>query len=459
VDATYLFAKNFVNTKYEDLSSDLVEATKKEVLDALGVGLAGFGALGVKELLDITTEWGGKGESSIILCKQKVPAPHAAQVNATMIHALDYDDIHESGIMHPAVVAVPTSMAVAEKKGELSGREFITAVALGVDMMCRLGMATKCGTNAGWHFTTLYGFLGASGIAGRLLRLDEKQMVNALGIAYHQCSGNGQCVKDGALTKRMGPGFSVRGGITAALLAERGVTGAKNSLEGEWGLYRVYLQGSYDATALIADLGKHFEGINVSIKPYPCCRGTHPAIDAALALVYKYNIRTENVQKVTIFVGEGFHRLLCTPLDAKLKPRNIVDAQFSIPWGVATAIARRRVIMEDFTEAAIKSKDILDVTNKIDVQLDTCYTSQTLEPTKVIITTKNGEVYSEKVDHPLGSPQRPMSFDDCTKKFKDCASYPEKKLSDERIDAVIELVGRLEELKDIREIIKLLTAE
>jgi 2-methylcitrate dehydratase PrpD len=255
----------------------------------------------------------------------------------------------------------------------------------------------------------------------------------------------------------MGPGFAAKGGIISALMAEKGITGAKNVLEGDIGMFPLYHQGSYDIQTLTADLGKHFEGINVSIKPYPCCRGVHPSIDAGLALVNKHNIKPEDVREVTIFVGEGHHYRLCRPFEAKCNPRNVVDAQFSIPWGVATAISRRRATMEDFTETAIKSRDILDVTSKIKVEVDTGLNSpHKMEPVRVQIVTKDGRVYSERMDDPLGSPQKPMSFSDCEKKFRNCSSHSVKKLPDERIDKIIELVGRLEQVKDVRELIELL---
>lgn len=457
MDATYLFAEHFVNTQYEDLPLNVVEATKKEILDLLGVSVGGASEPGVKELLEIVMDWGGKEESSIIGCRQKVPAPNAAHVNATMAHALDFDDVHEYAVIHPGIAIIPTCMAIAERKGHLSGKEFITNTALGVDMMCRLALATTPGTSAiktGWHLTTLFGFLGAAATAARILGLDEERIVNALGIAYHQCCGNGQCVKDGALTKRLGPGFSVKGGITAALMAEKGVTGAKNSLEGEIGLYNLYMGGNYDSKTLTKDLGNNFEGINVAMKPYPCCRGIHPAIDAALALVDEQYIAIENIQEIKLVVSEEHHFLLCTPLDAKCKPRNPVDAQFSIPWGVATAIARKRVSLEDFTEAAIKSPDILAVVNKIGVEVDNALKRlEKVDPTRVSIVTKQGDVYSKQVEDPLGSLQRPMSFHDCTEKFRDCA----KPLGIEKIDRIIERIGQLEKVKDIRDIIDLLS--
>lgn len=453
MDATYLFARNLKNIRYEDLPTGVVDATKKQVLDLLGVTIGGFSKPGPKELREIVMDWGGKEESSIIGCSQKVPAPNAAHVNATMAHALDYDDVHETAIVHSGVVIIPTCLALAEQNTNIGGRELIASIAVGVDMMCRLALATTPGTRplvTGWHLTTLFGFLGAAGTAARIIGLNEDGIVNAIGIAYHQCGGNGQCVIDGALTKRMGPGFAVKGGIAAALLAQKGVTGAKNSLEGEMGLYNLYHRGHYDPQALTKDLGKIFEGVHVAIKPYPCCRGIHPAIDATLALVKEHNIEAEDVEGIRLSVSEGHYHLLCEPEDAKLKPRNPVDAQFSIPWGVATAIARRQVTLEDFTETAIKNKDILNLTGRMDIQQDPALNRPVkIEPTKVEIMVKKGDVYSKEVADPLGSLERPMSFDDCAGKFRDCA----EQLGDEKIDRAIALIGQLEKVKDIGEII------
>ena len=175
-------------------------------------------------------------QSTVLAYGDKLPAPNAAQVNATMAHCLDFDDVHEDAIMHPGVVAIPTALAMAEYVAgtggrPVSGKDFIAAIVVGTDFICRLGLATRPGESIhqyGWHLTTLFGYMTAAGIAARMLGLDEAGITNAIGIGYHQSSGNGQCVKDGVLTKRLGPGMAVRGGIASAMLAKRGVTGARD---------------------------------------------------------------------------------------------------------------------------------------------------------------------------------------------------------------------------------------
>jgi 2-methylcitrate dehydratase PrpD len=377
-----------------------------------------------------------------------------------MGHALDYDDLGE-GPTHPSVVIVPACLAMAERKTKCSGQEFITAVALGVDMMCRLGAGFRQGLKtlpanghpgAGWHLTPLYGFLASAGAAGKIIGLDEEKTANALGIAYHQCAGNGQCVVDGSLTKRMGPGFAAKGGITAALMAEKGITGAKNCLEGECGLFPVYHQGQYKAEALTDGLGRVFKGVNVQAKPYPCCKGTHDFVDVSLALVNKYDIQPADVQEITVFAQGQAN--LSLPLEVKSRPRNLVDSQFSIPWAVAVAIARRRAGIVDFTDEAIRSRDILDLAGKIKVDMEPSEDiSEGLGPVKVSVKTKQGEIYSGRPEVSPGV-QAPAPFSQYERKFRDCVTYSLKKLSEKNIDKAIGLVKDLEKLEDFREIIQ-----
>ena len=456
MDAAVLFAKNFANTSFEDLPSDVVEATKKEILDLLGVALGGASQPGATHVRDLVMEWGGREESSIIGMSAKVPAPNAAQANATMAHALDFDDVHEAAVMHPGIAAIPVAIAVAEAEGNRNGKELLASVALGVDMMCRLALATTPGKNPidlGWHLTSLFGYVGSAATAARVMGLPESKIVDAIGIGYHQCAGNGQCVKDGALTKRLGPGFAIKGGITAALLAKAGVTGSTNSFEGEWGLYQQYMDGDYSRDILTADLGKRFEGVNVAIKPYPCCRGIHPAIDAGLALAIENNLQSDDIREIVLTVTDAHLSLLCQPEDAKRSPRSPVDAQFSIPWGVASAIVGRRVGLDDFTESAIKNRKVLGLTEKMRLETDDSLSKPGPDPTRVKVITKDEKVFEKVVQIPLGSLDRPMSFEDCARKFADCA----KSLDEGRIDEIIRLVGKLEQLEDIGTIIRLLT--
>jgi 2-methylcitrate dehydratase PrpD len=458
MDAINLFVKNIIETRYEDLSPVTVQAVKTEVLDSIATALGGSTKSGVGELVDIIKEWGGNPQSTIFAYGIKCPAPNAAQVNGAMIHALDYDDGHPRAMVHTGCTAIPTTFAVAERMGGLSGKELITTIAAGVDFTCRVSLASRPGSDlmtVGWHPTALYGYLGAAAMSGRIMGLNQEKMLNALGIAYHQCAGNMQCIHDGVLTKRMGPGLASRGGITAALMAEKGITGARNILEGRAGLFHVYHGDDFNMKILTDGLGKKFEADNIGFKPYPCCGHNHAAIDATLSLRKKHNIQPDQVQEIIVYGGGATHAL-CIPLDVKRNPQTIVDAQFSAPWTVATALVKGKVTLEDFTLEAIKNQDILEISNRVSGQFEDKLTRHGVGPARVCIKLKNGAEYTEHVEFCLGSVERPMDFDDCVKKFYECYPSSLKPISAATADKIIDLIRHLEQVKDITEIIRML---
>jgi 2-methylcitrate dehydratase PrpD len=458
VDAIYDFVRNITGTDYGAIPGEAIEAAKKEILDSLATALGGSSQAGIGELVDMVKEWGGSEQSTVIAYGFRCPAPNAALVNGAMIHALDYDDGHPMALVHVGCVAIPACFAVAERMGKKTGKELLTALAVGADFVTRLGLASRPGSSlrgSGWHPTAAYGYFSAAAIAGKLMGLDEERMVNALGIAYHQSAGNGQCVIDGVLTKRMGPGLAAKGGITAALMAERGITGARNILEGDFGVFNLYHGGDYDAETLTADLGKRFEGMNVTQKQFSCCGFGHPFIEATLNLMQRHGIEAEPVRDITVYGGEAAYGI-SVPLEVKCAPRNVVDSQFSVPWVVATALVKGKVTLEDFTEEAIKNKDVLKTAQKITAQFDPEMTRHGVGPGRVKIVMNDGTEYTEEVKHHLGSVERPMTFEDCATKFRDCAASSVKPLPGATVDRVIDMVWRLESLDDATEIIRLL---
>ena len=456
MDVIYDFVDYFLNTRYDDLTPAARQVVKTEVIDSLGTALGGSTRPGIGELVDLIREWGGTEQSTIIAYGIKCPAPNAALVNGAMIHALDYDDGHQESTVHMGCTTVSTGFAAAERMGGISGRELVTCIALGIDFMARLSLASRPGSvlmDVGWHPTVLYGFLGTAAIAGRIFGLNKEKLVNALGIAYHQCSGNMQSIHDGVLTKRVGPGLAARGGITAALMAERGITGAKNSLQGKAGLFNVYQAGDYDAKILTAGLGKKFETENNTFKPYPNCGHTHAAIDAVFSLKSKYEIEVDQIEEIAVYAG-GSAYALSLPLEVKRNPQNIVDAQFSLPWAVATALVKNKVTLEDFTEKAIKNEEVLRVSRKVTGYLEPALNRHGVGPSRVTIKMKNGNEYTEHVEFCLGSVQRPTTFADSVRKFRECYPLSRKPLSEALANQIIDRVTHLEDLEDATEIIR-----
>jgi len=266
---------------YDRLPTEVINETKKFILDTIGVGLAGVREPGCREVVDLVRKWSlNKSGSTIIYYGDKVSPPEAAFANSVLMHALDFDDTLDSSAMHAHVSSLPAALALAEAKGKVGGKELITAVALGVDITCRIASAIT--TPLSWVRTATCGSFGAAAAAAKILNGGEQEIGNALGIVYSQTAGNAQCLVDGGLVKRMQPGFSARSAVLSAALGSRGVTGATNIFEGDYGFFNLYERGKVKPERVTENLGEHFAVMDLSIKPYPCCRITHGSIDAAL---------------------------------------------------------------------------------------------------------------------------------------------------------------------------------
>jgi 2-methylcitrate dehydratase PrpD len=462
MNITHELTGHCASIEFDMLPNDVIEAAKVQILDCLGVGIAGVKARGIAELVRINSAWGGREESAVIGHNLSLPAPNAAQINATIMHARDFDDGHSAALIHPGAISVATALAIAEQVGCVSGKDCLAAVAMGTDLICRLGMAVQIDqpkSLTGWHFTSIFGFPASSAVAGRLLRLSPEKMNGGLAIAYHQCAGSGQAMIDGALTKRLGVGFAVRGGITAALLAVEGVTGASGWLEGEAGLYRQYFGSPCNGNVLLSDLGLNFEGANVGVKRYPCCAIVHPFIDATLELIRGTDFDVEEIEEILVWYGEGT-RFLVEPRKTKQEPASIVDAQFSVPWGVAAALTAGKVTLEHFTDEEIRDGKIRNLSCKVVAQLDENMTRlDSLEAGRVELRLFGGRKLTATCENMMNDGGGRMAFEECVEKFYECAAFSGLELSDIKLTKTVELIKNFEHLSDVSEVVRLLQPE
>jgi 2-methylcitrate dehydratase PrpD len=453
MDAACAFAENAVRTRYEDIPTEAIKVAKLDVLDTLGCALAGSSEPGSREIAALVRELGGREEATVIAYGDKVSALDACLANGAMADAHDYNDVHEKGRIHAGITTIPAALALAERMGGVSGKDFLTAIVLGADVVCRMGLANPDGAVT-FILTSVYGFLGAAVTAGKLLGLDEEQMISAIGLAYLQAAGNKQSVLDGDLGKRMQAGFAARGGLLAALMSQKGITGPRNALEGKIGLYNAYHGGRYNPEFLTTGLGKHFEGVNLSFKPYPCCRFDHAHIEAALALAREHDIRADEIESISAFVNREPHSQF-EPLEVKRNPRTIVDAQFSIPYTTAVALIRRRVTFDDFTPEAIKDPAVIGVANKVSPVLDLSLCVHWPPPAVLEVKTRRG-TFTSRIEYALGHPLNPISEQALAEKFRDCAAHTVRPPAENRIADLIGTVGKLESLADVRELTELL---
>jgi 2-methylcitrate dehydratase PrpD len=455
LDAGFLLAEFASTTGYDVLPKNVVEQTKMILLDTIGVML---GATTLEEavmpVIDLVKEGGGKEESTIIGFGGKVPCWMAAFANGALSHALDYSSSNDRGLALGGVT-VPCALALAERFPNISGKQLITAIAMGNEVLIRIGGAiTRNPIDFGWVSPMLLGVFGSAVAAGKMAGLDQKQMADSIGIALHQAGGTWEMAEDPDSTFRaIRNSFVNKTGVLAALLAQKGISGAKNPLEGENGLYHQYFQGHYDPSILVKGLGSEFRCANISFKPYPSCRGTHNSIDAALKLVKKHNITPEEISGIQLTVGP-MRAKQCFPPEQRSQPQTSIEAKFSLPFTVAAAIARGKVTLADFSSSKIKDPVVLNLARQVKCQVKELPSGSNPGEVEVGIKVKDGRVFCEKVDTPYGNPKNPMSREELIEKFRDCANYSVKPLGKFDVDAIIEFISNLEHQSDLSKLMK-----
>jgi len=437
-------------TTYDKLPPEVVSETKKFILDTIGVGLAGAREPGCREAVDVVKNWSANDAGSTIMYYGgKVSPPEAAFANSVLMHALDFDDTLDSSAMHTHVSALPAALALAEARGRVGGKELITAVALGVDVTCRIASAIT--TPLSWIRTATCGSFGAAAAAAKTMGMRGQDVLNTLGIVYSQTAGNAQCLVDGGLVKRMQPGFSARSALISTALSSKGVTGATHIFEGQYGFFNLYERGEVKPENVTENMGDHFGVMDLSIKPYPSCRMTHASIDAALQLRNSQSIDPKAIAEILVSGSKMVSDMVGAPFEIRTNPQ--VDAQFSIPYTVAVALTRGKVLLSDFSSDTVtKGTSVLELAKKIKVVIDSKLPANDISSANMTIRMGNGETLSSRVNGLKGSPSKPMSFDECARKFRDCLEYSGKASLIENADSLIEVLFNLEKRKDVREL-------
>ena len=311
---------------------------KRELLDWTGAAIAGRHARGIPGWLQVLIDMGGRPDARV-LGGPMVPAPTAALCNGYYGHVLEFDDTHDEAVLHAGSAAIPAAFAAAGLRGSVSGAEFCESILLGIELTCRLGMGTRLNlVESGWIYTAIFGHFGATLSAARLIDPRAEVLRNAFGIVYCLASGNHESTREGKATKHVQPGFAAANAITASLMACRDLDGIKQPISGEDGLARVYLHGEFDATRATDRLGSFYEFDRLSIKPYPTCRLTHPAISAALEMYQLLGEDAKKIERVELIIGPQAHDVVGRDAPERRSPVKPVNAQFSIYWCVAVAL-------------------------------------------------------------------------------------------------------------------------
>ena len=455
---TRSLAENIVSTKYDVLPKEVVEKTKRHILDTLGVM---FPPSTIEKaciaLAEIASEMGGKPESTLVGFGGKVPCCMAAFVNGSLCHALDYEDIADE-LLHPSGPTFPAALAVAEKVETTSGQDLITAVALGIDLDLRLCIAAKeVIREVPWYLTTVFGVFSATAVAGKLLGLTDEEMVNAFGIAVDRAFGiNETLFSPGSEIRAICHGFGSREGVLAALMAKKGITACQDAIEK---LYKVFLRDSYDPSVLTSNLGTEFMGLRVSLKAWPCARPSHTFVQAALDIATEYKPDPAEIEEVVLAVGSLVGDRFFNPPEEKRRPKLSINAKLSLPFVMGVAFAKRRVTIEDFLPQNLGDSQVLEIADKVNYKVNPQLTGIMTGPGIVQVKTRDGRTLSkgENIVYAYGHPSNPISDEALIAKFKDCASYARNTLSGEKLDQLVDKLLTLERVSNIKEISQILT--
>jgi 2-methylcitrate dehydratase PrpD len=453
ITQTLVFFSHALNSK--DLGSEVVERTKYLLLDYLGVAIAGSLTESSQPVYRMLANSPSSGPCTVIGTASQASPEHAALANGTAAHSLELDDTHQAGSIHPGVVMFPTAIALSETRPDIEFKEFVTAVVAGYEVATRLGMALqpKFHYELGFHPTSTCGVFGAAVTAAKLLRLSEEQMLSAFGIAGSMAAGSLEFLADGTWTKRLHPGLAAQNGILAAKLAAEGFRAPATILEGRDGFLWAYSRKP-KPELVTQDLGQDFEIMRTSNKPHACCRYMQSSIDALIDLAAAHDIYPEQVARIEVAVLEAGWPLVCEPRKRKYSPSNVVDAQFSMPYGAAVALTDRAAGLDQFTGDSFHSPLIKTLMGKVVLQKDKRIEKNFPAewPANVTVHLTNGKQFKKRIRYPKGDPENPLSWQELSAKFHSLAS---RVLPKARCDQIIKSVKSMSTSTNLRDIWKL----
>jgi 2-methylcitrate dehydratase PrpD len=398
---------------------------KHLILDAVGIALASTGYDFAHRAMTAVSGLAGSGDFAVIGMPARLPLRDAALINGILVHGLDFDDTHSGGVIHATASVLPTVLAVGAQQ-RANGREMLAAYVLGIEVAARLGAVAKGAFHqVGFHPTGLIGAFACALAAGRLMGLNEKQLVMAQGLTLSAGAGSLEFLEDGAWNKRFHPGWAAVSGITTAALARQGFVGAKRAYEGRFGLYASHLQSYFDPanlTLATAGLGEAWELQQVAVKPYPACHFVHACVDAALTLRREHKLDAREIEQVRALVPAEVVKTVCEPAANKRRPANSYDAQFSIPYAVAAALRRGQFTLDELEDDALGDADTLALADRVQYEIDSATTFPRHYTGEVIVTLHGGRTLRHREAVNRGNGERPLTEADIIAKFRSNAA-------------------------------------
>ncbi|REF73278.1 MmgE/PrpD family protein [Paracoccus versutus] len=442
-------------TRYDDVTEVARLRAKQGIIDTLGVILASTGREPrIAPVLDLVTENGGRPDASVFGTDIRAPAAAAALANGTLAHALDFDSMTPWGA-HADSSIVPTVLALAEKKGGITGKDLITAVAVGEDMFIRF--ITNVGWKMDWNLSTSVGAFSTTAAGGAVAGLNETQMLHAMGLASTHAAGiMEQIFGIGSDMRGMYAGFGAQGCVNDVLLAEKGMYGPPALFDGPAGFFNVYFKGDYKRDGILDGLGQEFRGDKMLYKYWPAVGTAFTHVHAAIELIRENQIDSNDIEEIFVYVG-NFHQRMCYPLDVRKRPDLLIDAKFSLPFVIGLTMAKGDLKIGDFAVETLKDPAVLAMVDKVTPVEDSAFDwTDQLPAGKVDVVLKNGRRLSRVGDDMPGTLDRPLTWDQLGQKFAQCAKAAARPLQGEAIERALRIAQSLESMDDLSDLVSVI---
>jgi 2-methylcitrate dehydratase PrpD len=438
-------AQHFCRLDYRKVPEPNRHAVKRLLLDYLGVAIAGSQTESGRIACEFAKVQGGKAEATLIGAGARVPMTHGSFANAISCHSIELDDIDVIALFHFSPPVFSAALAAAEREGA-GGKQLIAALAAGCEMMERVSKAANNSLrNRGFHTTPTCGVFGATVAAGKLLKLNPAKLTAALGLAGAQASGLMEMYGP-SMQKRFNPGPAARNGVTSALIAQLGFTGAETIFEGERGFLRTFTD-KFDAQQLVAGFDEPY-ALEIEFKPYSCARPIHNAIDCALIVRERDKPDLDHIQRIEVARHPDWAHY-----HQNKAPRTYHEAQVSLPYSVAVAFKEGRALLKQYTDRKLKDPLLVRLMNLTEITVDESLPRGV--SCRMAVKMDDGREFGSQVDYPKGSIQNAMSDEEICGKF---LSLAEPVLGTARVAQITELVSGIEKCADIGQLMRLTAA-
>jgi 2-methylcitrate dehydratase PrpD len=405
-DVTRTLARYVASGSHADLPAAVRSEARRTLLNWMGCAVGGSRHGTVDAAIAALAPFSGPPQASVLGRRERLDILHASLMNGISSHVFDFDDTHLKTVIHPAAPVVPAILALSEQR-TVSGKEFLNALVLGIEVECRIGNAVyPAHYDRGWHITGTAGVFGSAAASGKLLGLSEQQMIWALGLAATQPVGLREMF--GSMAKSFHPGRAAQNGLTAAHLAARNFTSAAAGLEGRSGWANV-LSTARDYGRITEHFGKTYEILFNTYKPFACGVVIHPTIDACIQVRREHRLAAEQVARVDLRVHP-----LVLELTGKKTPQTGLESKFSVYFAAALAIVRGSAGVQDFSDENVHDPIIVGVRDRVVATIDPAIREHQV---RAIVTTTDGRTIDKFVEHVTGSLERPLSDKDLEAKF------------------------------------------